>query len=463
MYINIKKTVGTALAVALFVLVSPVSAQENSLPKPGITPESPFYFLDTWSETLQELFTFSAEGKVRLQVTFAAERTAELQTILDKDEPSIRAIETVFARIEIHGERAANILNEFSVEDGGIALLADAIASEFDFLDDMIGEILDAHSETLTLSASSEAQALRQKLADTAFESALEEVLQRIADEIDEEVGKPLQGFSVVEDEFDVDIDGDTYSATYRAEADGVVDLALLRERILAQARDWESGDVELEDDSLDITFEKEYASVTVDGIELHPSASVTISSTIHSPEQGMTSINYDVDITLETRSEYLADLLGEAVDDMEDAFEEINEEAEKHLEAEEAARRAIANEEEEKDDLIEEAAEEEITLPWDAFAEFDRLLAQAKSALQADNFVEAKNLVKRAEKSLDTVDGMIDELAEEKEKKEGAAEEAKVIIKEIKQQTDRLVEEEEMEQEVRQEARDQSGESEER
>lgn len=72
-----------------------------------------------------------------------------------------------------------------------------------------------------------------------------------------------------------------------------------LRDRILARAGGWESGDVVLDDDSLDITFEKAYPAVSVNGARRIPKASVTLSATVY-PDDGLTAINYDVDITLE-------------------------------------------------------------------------------------------------------------------------------------------------------------------
>jgi predicted nucleic acid-binding Zn-ribbon protein len=201
------------------------------------------------------------------------------------------------------------------------------------------------------------------------------------------------------------------------------VDLAELRDRILQGLQGWESIDVDLTEDSLDITFEKTYPDVEIEGVVLVPDASVTISATIHSPEAGKTAINYDIDITLETESEHLADLLEEELDRAEEAIDEAEDELKELMEAERSAEKAIREAEEEKQELIDEAAEEGVELPFNAFAEFDSLLAQAKSALQAGNFAEAKNLAKRAEKSLDKVDKIIDELEKEKELRKEAEE----------------------------------------
>lgn len=109
-----------------------------------------------------------------------------------------------------------------------------------------------------------------------------EDALRAVAAEIDREAGRPLEGFTVIADSRSVSVTGDTYSASYRAEARQVFDLQQLRDRILARATGWRSGDVVLDDDSLDITFEKRYPAVTV-----------------RSAPRVLTAINYDVDITL--------------------------------------------------------------------------------------------------------------------------------------------------------------------
>lgn len=135
--------------------------------------------------------------------------------------------------------------------------------------------------------------------AEVEAQQSAERTLENIAAKIDREVGRPLQGFRVIRDSRNVDVEGDTYSATYRAEARRIVNLDELRKSILAGARGWKSGDVAQDHDSLDITFEKAYPAVMVDGERHIPKASVTISATTHASER-KTEMNYDVDITLE-------------------------------------------------------------------------------------------------------------------------------------------------------------------
>ncbi len=52
---------------------------ELSVSDPGITPDSPFYFLDKASERLSLAFTFNKEKKAKKALKFAEERLAELE------------------------------------------------------------------------------------------------------------------------------------------------------------------------------------------------------------------------------------------------------------------------------------------------------------------------------------------------------------------------------------------------
>lgn len=124
--------------------------------------------------------------------------------------------------------------------------------------------------------------------------------------------------------------------------------------------------------------------------------------------------------------------------EDVKDELEEEEEKIEEEMEARHKAEKTIREAEEEKEKLIDEAAEKGIELPANAFTEFDNLLAQAKSALQADNFIEAKNLAKQAEKSLDQIEKMIEELEKKQEKKE----EAEEAIKEAEEEKQEVLSE---------------------
>ncbi len=56
-------------------------AQDEELPDPGLTPDSPFYFLDTWGKNIGMFFTFGNEAKARKALQYAEERLAEARAM----------------------------------------------------------------------------------------------------------------------------------------------------------------------------------------------------------------------------------------------------------------------------------------------------------------------------------------------------------------------------------------------
>ena len=56
-------------------------AQDEELPDPGITPDSPFYFLDTLGKKLGLIFTFDDEAKTQKALEYAEERLAEARAM----------------------------------------------------------------------------------------------------------------------------------------------------------------------------------------------------------------------------------------------------------------------------------------------------------------------------------------------------------------------------------------------
>ncbi len=65
------------------------SAFGGELPKPGLTPDSPFYFLKSWKESIQTFFTFGAENKAKQFLHLAEVRLAEYQKMIEKGKTEI--------------------------------------------------------------------------------------------------------------------------------------------------------------------------------------------------------------------------------------------------------------------------------------------------------------------------------------------------------------------------------------
>ncbi len=59
--------------------------EELQLPSPGITPDSPFYFLDTWGKKIGLFFTFGDEAKARKALEITEERLAEAHIMAVKN------------------------------------------------------------------------------------------------------------------------------------------------------------------------------------------------------------------------------------------------------------------------------------------------------------------------------------------------------------------------------------------
>jgi hypothetical protein len=60
-------------------------AQDEALPDPGMTPDSPFYFFDTMGKNVGMFFTFGSEAKAGKALEYAGERLAEARAMAAKN------------------------------------------------------------------------------------------------------------------------------------------------------------------------------------------------------------------------------------------------------------------------------------------------------------------------------------------------------------------------------------------
>jgi len=79
------KKVILLIIILSFFLGTVILAQETELPKPGLTPDSPFYFLDTLGEKIGMFFTFGAEKKIKKAIKYAEEKLAEVKVMVEKN------------------------------------------------------------------------------------------------------------------------------------------------------------------------------------------------------------------------------------------------------------------------------------------------------------------------------------------------------------------------------------------
>ena len=117
--------------IVLFLFVGTVHAQTEGLPNAGITPDSPFYFLDKLGETLREFITFNKQAKVRLHIKYAGERVAEIKIILKNKGLEAESFAAVQVNLEKHTKKAVEIVEKEKSEGKDISELVVEIVNDF--------------------------------------------------------------------------------------------------------------------------------------------------------------------------------------------------------------------------------------------------------------------------------------------------------------------------------------------
>lgn len=115
-----------------FLVFAQAGLPAEGLPKAGLTPESPFYFIDKLGEALREFFTFNPEGKARLQITFAAERVAEIKIILETKGVNAKGLEVAQTRLQANIAKAAVIVENEKSKGKDVSELAKSVSEDFD-------------------------------------------------------------------------------------------------------------------------------------------------------------------------------------------------------------------------------------------------------------------------------------------------------------------------------------------
>ena len=118
------------------VLVVPflvfAQTQSSALPSAGLTPASPLYFFDRLGEALQEFLTFNPEGKARLQITFAAERIAEIKVMLETKGVEAKGLDVAQSRLQASIAKAAGIVESEKSKGKNVSKLAKSLSDDFD-------------------------------------------------------------------------------------------------------------------------------------------------------------------------------------------------------------------------------------------------------------------------------------------------------------------------------------------
>jgi len=117
--------------ILLVGFIGGVLAQEVELPKPGITPDSFFYFLDEFGEKIELVFSFGAEAKIRTQAKHALERVAEIKALLEEKGVDAQGINVALAKLEENAKKTEEILQEQKAKGKEVGALAQIVVEEF--------------------------------------------------------------------------------------------------------------------------------------------------------------------------------------------------------------------------------------------------------------------------------------------------------------------------------------------
>ncbi|MHB9019437.1 MAG: DUF5667 domain-containing protein [Minisyncoccota bacterium] len=126
----------TLKIIAVSVLVLPIMAfgqttnTTSILPDPGLTPDSPFYFLNRVGEALQEFFTFNPEARARLELQFAEERISEIKAMLIEKGATLPAIETAKTYLTENLAKASEAVTKVKTSGGDVVGLAKEISDK---------------------------------------------------------------------------------------------------------------------------------------------------------------------------------------------------------------------------------------------------------------------------------------------------------------------------------------------
>ena len=129
-----------------------ILAQEAELPDPGLTPDSPFYFLEVISEEIGTFFTFGDLKKAERYAVLTAERVAEAKAVVEKGksefaEKALKRYEDQLNRSLARAERAK--IKGISIEKI-TETVAEASLKHLSVLEEVLEKVPEEAKESIT-------------------------------------------------------------------------------------------------------------------------------------------------------------------------------------------------------------------------------------------------------------------------------------------------------------------------
>jgi len=120
-----------------------VLAQEIELPDAGLTPDSPFYFLERISEGIGTFFTFGDLNKATRYAALAAKRVAEAEAVVEKGKPEYaqKALARYEAQLNKALAKVESAKNKGEAVEEVTESVAEATTKHLAVLDEVLGKV----------------------------------------------------------------------------------------------------------------------------------------------------------------------------------------------------------------------------------------------------------------------------------------------------------------------------------
>ncbi|MBF05232.1 hypothetical protein CL644_00800 [bacterium] len=295
--------------LSLFLMTGTVSAQVNSLPSAGLTPESTFYFLDRFGENLREFFTFNSKAKAKLQIKFAGERISEISVMVEKKGTEAKGIEKAKTLLLGNVAYAAEIIQEEKTIGKDVSKLAKEIDDAFDEQEKLLVQTFQDARKKLK----DDRLALKRDLTGVS-DLEIETQIQLLDDEVDDlrDIQDDLEDlFDDEQDKIEDELDDDD-----RAEDE--------KEEIEEDREDAEENIEEAQEKKEEVIIEAQK-----EGVSLPAGALRDFNNILAQAKSMFVTGNYK-------EAERLANQAEDSLEELEDIIEEIHDENEESEELEE-------------------------------------------------------------------------------------------------------------------------------
>lgn len=160
-----KVTIFVVVLVIFFATVA-LAQDATTLPSAGLTPDSPFYFLDIWGEKIGLFFAFSHESKIGKALNYSEEKLSEVYTLTQKGK--VEKLSTASGLYEKYITLANNETEDLGEEDESVedvsTKVAESTSKHLSVLEGVLDKVpeqaKDAISKALTVSMNGHNRAL---------------------------------------------------------------------------------------------------------------------------------------------------------------------------------------------------------------------------------------------------------------------------------------------------------------